>query len=70
MRTEKFGLKVDDKLIEFVEAKALPGIDISSDDFWKGLSDLVNRKRCQRDTLGFEVAGLILLYVIGLVLNC
>ena len=43
MRTEKFGLKVDDKLIEFVEAKALPGIDISSDDFWKGLSDLVNK---------------------------
>ena len=43
MRTEKFGLKVDDKLIEFVEAKALPGIDISSDDFWKGLSGLVNK---------------------------
>ena len=43
MRTEKFGLKVDDKLIEFVEVKALPGIDISSDDFWKGLSDLVNK---------------------------
>ena len=43
MRTEKFGLNVDDKLTEFVEAKALPGIDISSDDFWKGLSDLVNK---------------------------
>ena len=43
MRTEKFGLNVDDKLIEFVEAKALPGIDISSDDFWKGLSDLVSK---------------------------
>ena len=43
MRTEKFGLNVDDKLIEFVEAKALPGIDISSDDFWKGLSGLVNK---------------------------
>jgi len=43
MRTEKFGLNVDDKLIEFVEVKALPGIDISSDDFWKGLSGLVNK---------------------------
>lgn len=28
MRTEKYGLKIDDKLIEFVEANALPGIDI------------------------------------------
>ena len=43
MRTEKFGLNVEDKLIEFVEAKALPGIDISSDDFCKGLSGLVNK---------------------------
>ena len=32
MRTEKYGLKVDDKLVEFVEANALPGIDISSDN--------------------------------------
>ena len=42
MRTEKYGLKVDDKLVEFVEANALPGIDISSDNFWKGLASIVN----------------------------
>ena len=32
MLTEKYGLKVDDKLVEFVEANALPGCDISSVD--------------------------------------
>jgi len=43
MRTEKYGLKVDDKLVEFVEANALPGIDISSDNFWKGLASIVDK---------------------------
>ena len=43
MRTEKYGLKVDDKLVEFVEANALPGIDISSKDFWRGLAGIVNK---------------------------
>jgi len=28
-RTEKYGLQVDDKLVDFVEANALPGIDVS-----------------------------------------
>ena len=41
-RTEKYGLQVDDQLVDFVEANALPGIDVSADSFWKGLSGIVS----------------------------
>ncbi len=41
-RTEKYGLQVDDKLVDFVEANALPGIDVSANAFWKGLSGIVS----------------------------
>lgn len=41
-RTEKYGLQVDDQLVDFVEANALPGIDVSADAFWKGLSGIVS----------------------------
>ena len=43
MRTEKYGLTIDDKLVEFVETGVLPGINISSDDFWKGLASIVTK---------------------------
>ncbi len=41
-RIEKYGLKVDPELVDFIEDKALPGTDISQGQFWKGLSDLVH----------------------------
>ena len=38
---EKYGLKVSDVLCNFVQEKALAGTGLSSDIFWKGLSDMV-----------------------------
>ncbi|MDO5605126.1 MAG: malate synthase G [Paracoccus sp. (in: a-proteobacteria)] len=38
---QKSGLKVAPELVEFTEKKLLPGLDISADDFWSGLSGLV-----------------------------
>jgi malate synthase len=43
-RIEKYGLQVDEKLVDFIEGKALPGTDISQKQFWMGLSDLVYDK--------------------------
>ncbi len=40
-RTEKFGLQVDNQLVEFLEGNALPGTDVSADAFWQGLAGLV-----------------------------
>ncbi|MQQ07602.1 malate synthase G [Epibacterium sp. SM1979] len=37
-------IKVAEELVEFIEAKALPGTGITADAFWTGLSDLVNGK--------------------------
>jgi len=39
--TEKYGLKISDVLCNFVEERALVGTGLSSDIFWKGLSDMV-----------------------------
>tara|TARA_B100000287_G_scaffold82053_1_gene74679 strand:- start:2840 stop:4990 length:2151 start_codon:yes stop_codon:yes gene_type:complete len=39
--TEKFGLKIDNKLLNFIENEALPGTSVSSDQFWRGFSELV-----------------------------
>jgi malate synthase len=39
----KSGLSVDSRMVEFVEAEALPGTDIAADDFWTGLSSLLGR---------------------------
>jgi len=41
-RTEKFGLQVDDQLVTFLEAEALPGTGVTADQFWGGFADLVN----------------------------
>ena len=43
-RIEKFGLQVDEALVDFIEGRALPGTDISQEQFWKGLSSLVHEK--------------------------
>ncbi len=39
--TEKYGLKISDVLCNFVQERALVGTGLSSDIFWKGLSDMV-----------------------------
>jgi malate synthase len=40
-RTDKFGLQVDDQMVDFLESAALPGTDVSADQFWGGLANLV-----------------------------
>ena len=40
--TTKFDLKVNSKLLEFVDNEILPGTDLKSDTFWKGFSEVAN----------------------------
>ncbi|MCL1629928.1 malate synthase G [Roseibaca sp. V10] len=40
-RIEKHGLQVAEELARFVDAEALPGTGVSSDDFWAGFATLV-----------------------------
>ncbi|MDA8740650.1 malate synthase G [Rhodobacteraceae bacterium] len=40
-RAQKVDLKIAVELVEFLEKEALPGLDITADAFWAGLSDLV-----------------------------
>ncbi|WP_306047032.1 malate synthase G [Nioella sp. MMSF_3534] len=41
-RSDKHGLQVDDRLVDFIESRALPGTGISAEEFWAGLSGLVH----------------------------
>ena len=41
-RSDKHGLQVDERLVEFIETRALPGTGISAEEFWAGLSGLVH----------------------------
>ncbi|MEQ6203621.1 malate synthase G [Sulfitobacter sp. HNIBRBA2951] len=41
-RTERNGLQVDQQLADFIEKRALEGLSVSADTFWKGFSDLVH----------------------------
>ena len=41
-RTDKNGLKVDNKFLNFIENEALPGTEVSSEQFWNGFSEIVN----------------------------
>ena len=41
-RTDKNGLKVDNKLLNFIENEALHGTEVSSEQFWNGFSEIVN----------------------------
>ncbi|MEP4197397.1 MAG: malate synthase G [Aliishimia sp.] len=42
MYTEKNGLKVDAQLVDFVENKVLPGLNVTADAVWGGLSSLIH----------------------------
>ena len=41
-RTERHGLQVDVELAAFIENEALPGTNLSADDFWQGFSGIVH----------------------------
>ncbi len=38
---DRFGLKIDSELLDFVENEALKGVGIEADNFWSGFADLV-----------------------------
>ena len=40
---DKAGLQVDENLVQFIEARALPGTGIAAADFWSGLAALYER---------------------------
>jgi malate synthase len=50
-RTEKFGLQVDDQLVDFLEGTALPGTDVSANQFWRGLAYVVDNMGPKNRTL-------------------
>ena len=39
---KKNSLKIDSILFEFVNSEALPGTNLSQDDFWNGFEEVVN----------------------------
>ncbi|MBT8415476.1 MAG: malate synthase G [Boseongicola sp.] len=41
-RVNRAGLQVDRLLADFIETEALPGSDVTADDFWSGLSTLAH----------------------------
>ncbi|MGI3184853.1 malate synthase G [Nioella aestuarii] len=41
-RSDKHGLQVDDRLVAFIETRALPGTGVSAEDFWSGFSAVVH----------------------------
>ena len=41
-RIEQFGLQVASPLFQMIESEALPGTGVSSQQFWKGLSELIH----------------------------
>ncbi|MCX7566295.1 malate synthase G [Sulfitobacter sp. F26169L] len=50
-RVDRNGLQVDKQLADFIEDKALNGLDVSADTFWKGFSELVHQKGPQNRAL-------------------
>ncbi|MDR9394100.1 MAG: malate synthase G [Roseovarius sp.] len=61
-RIEKHGLQVAEQLARFVDENALPGTDVSADDFWAGFAAMVEemapRNRAfldQRETLQGQI---------------
>ena len=62
--TSRADLTVDPLLAEFVETELLPGLEVSAEDFWRGLAGLVadlgprNRGLMQRrDELQARIDG-------------
>lgn len=41
-RTDKHGLQVSDALVDFIEKRALSGLNVTADAFWSGFSGLVH----------------------------
>ena len=41
-RSDKHGLQVDDRLVAFIETRALPGTGVSAEEFWSGFSAVVH----------------------------
>ncbi|MEX0305993.1 MAG: malate synthase G [Ruegeria sp.] len=41
-RETRSGLQIDPVLVDFIEQKALPGTEVSANDFWAGLARLAN----------------------------
>ena len=41
-RVERFGLQIDKDLYNFLESEALPGTDITADQFWHGWATIVH----------------------------
>ncbi|QUS35586.1 malate synthase G [Falsirhodobacter algicola] len=41
-RTDRHGLQVDARLAAFIEGRALPGLPVTPDAFWQGLSDALH----------------------------
>ena len=50
-RVEKFGLKVDAALANFIDNEAIPGTGIEEDIFWKGFTYLVSKLRKKNENL-------------------
>ena len=50
-RVEKFGLKVDAALANFIDNEAIPGTGIEEDIFWKGFAYLVSKLRKKNEKL-------------------
>ena len=42
-RIDKAGLQVDAELVDFIEARALPGTGVDAEAFWTGFSGLVHQ---------------------------
>ena len=52
---DKSGLKVDERLVAFVENEAIPGTGVTADAFWKGFAGLVEKMMPRnRELLAFR----------------
>ena len=59
-RVEKFGLKVDAVLANFIDNEAIPGTGIEKDIFWKGFTYLVSKLSKKNEHLLKFVIGEII----------
>ncbi len=50
-RQTRSGLQIDPVLVDFIEQKALPGTEVSADQFWSGLARLANELGPKNRTL-------------------
>lgn len=51
-RIQRHGLQIEPQLFDFIENEALPGSEVSSEDFWRGFADITQHfSRRNRDLL-------------------